>query len=107
INSALSNSPGQAIELDATSGLNGFQDLLAPGSLNFSNVPKASPAINTSQLPTSATVGTSISDKATVTGGFNPTGTVTFNLYSNATATRTPLFTAPEPLTGRTPTTAT
>ena len=39
-------------------------------------------------------VGTSIADKATVTGGYNPTGTVTFDLYSNATATGTPLFTA-------------
>ena len=27
-------------------------------------------------------VGTSVADKATVTGGFNPTGTITFKLYS-------------------------
>ena len=48
----------------------------------------ATPAINTSQQPASAIVGTSIADKATVSGGYNPTGTVTFNLYNNSTATR-------------------
>ena len=39
----------------------------------------ATPAINTTQQPASAVVGASIADKATVTGGYNPTGTVTFN----------------------------
>ena len=34
-------------------------------------------------MPTTAMVGTSIADSATVTGGFNPTGTITFKLYSN------------------------
>ena len=58
----------------------------------------ASPTINTSQQPASATVGTSIADKATVSGGYNPTGTVTFNLYNNSTATGTPLFTDTETL---------
>ncbi len=58
----------------------------------------ASPAINTSQQPASATVGTSIADKATVSGGYNPSGTVTFNLYSNSTASGTPLFTDTETL---------
>ena len=60
----------------------------------------ASPAINTSQQPATATVGTSIADKATVTGGDNPTGTVTFNLYNNSTASGTPLFTDTETLSG-------
>jgi hypothetical protein len=54
----------------------------------------ASPSINTTQQPASATVGTSIADKATVTGGDSPTGTVTFNLYSNSGGTGTPLFTS-------------
>jgi uncharacterized repeat protein (TIGR01451 family) len=59
----------------------------------------ATPAITTTQQPATATVGTSIADKATVTGGFNPTGTVTFNLYNNPNGTGTPLFTdANEPL---------
>jgi hypothetical protein len=61
---------------------------------------KATPAINTSQQPATATVGSSIADKATVTGGFNPTGTVTFNLYNNPNGTGTPLFTDTEPLSG-------
>ena len=58
------------------------------------------PSINTYQQPATATVGTSIADKATVSGGYNPTGTVTFNLYSNSTASGTPLFTDTEALSG-------
>ena len=57
-----------------------------------------SPVINTTQQPASATVGSSIADTATVSGGDNPTGTVTFNLYSNSTASGTPLFTDTETL---------
>jgi hypothetical protein len=57
------------------------------------------PAINTSQLPAVATVGTPIADKATVTGGYNPTGTVTFYLYDNPDGTGL-LFTDTEPLVG-------
>src|SRR5208337_907792 len=53
----------------------------------------ASPAINTTQQPATATVGSSIADQATVSGGFSPTGTVTFNLYNNLTASGTPLVT--------------
>ena len=61
----------------------------------------ATPAITTTQQPATAVVGTSIADKATVTGGYNPTGTVTFNLYNNPTGTGTPLFTdTNEPLVG-------
>jgi uncharacterized repeat protein (TIGR01451 family) len=52
------------------------------------------------QQPPTATVGSSIADKATVTGGFNPTGTVTFNLFNNPNGTGTPLFTDTEPLVG-------
>ena len=60
----------------------------------------STPTINTSQQPASASVGSSIADKATVSGGFNPTGTVTFNLYNNSTASGTPLFTDTETLSG-------
>jgi uncharacterized repeat protein (TIGR01451 family) len=60
----------------------------------------ATPAINTSQRPASATVGTAVADQATVTGGFDPTGTVTFHLYNNPNGTGTPLFTNTEPLSG-------
>src|SRR5271157_5084106 len=56
-------------------------------------VTPATPAINTSQQPASATVGTSIADTATVSGGYNLTGTVTFNLYNNSTGSGTALFT--------------
>ena len=49
-------------------------------------------------------MNSSIADKATVSGGFNPTGTVTFNLYNNANATGTPLFTDTETLSGGTAT---
>jgi hypothetical protein len=65
-------------------------------------VPKANPSIATAQQPASATVGGSIADQATVSGGFNPTGMVTFNLYSSATTqdSSTLLFTDTEPLGG-------
>src|SRR5262249_39832466 len=46
------------------------------------------------------TVGSPIADRATVSGGFNPTGTVTFNLFDNPSGTGTPLFTDTEPLVG-------
>ncbi len=58
------------------------------------------PSITTSQQPATATVGSSIADQATVTGGDNPTGTVTFNLYNNPNGTGTPLFTDTEALSG-------
>ncbi len=58
----------------------------------------AAPTINSAAQPASATVGSPIADTATVTGGSSPTGTVTFNLYSNANATGTPLYTDTESL---------
>ena len=58
-------------------------------------------SIATSQQPASAAVGSQFADSATVTGGSNPTGTVTFNLYNNPNGTGTPLFTDTEPLIGR------
>ena len=50
----------------------------------------------------------SIADKATVSGGYNPTGTVTFDLYRpNPTGSGTPLFTDTDsPLAGGTATSA-
>jgi len=44
-------------------------------------VQKAKPAISTVPSPTQAALGSLIHDSATVTGGFGPTGTVTFALY--------------------------
>ncbi len=69
-------------------------------------VSPASPSINTSQQPAAATVGGSVADQATVSGGDNPTGTVTFNLYNNATASGTPLFSNTEKLSNGTATSA-
>jgi hypothetical protein len=56
-------------------------------------ITRATSAISTTPLPSSAALGSSIADKTTVTSGFNPTGTVTFNLYDNPSGTGTPLFT--------------
>jgi hypothetical protein len=62
------------------------------------DVTVSTPAINTSQQPASATVGSSIADTATVTGLVNASSsdTVTFDLYNNPTASGTPLFTDTE-----------
>ena len=58
---------------------------------------KASPAIATTASGTAAVVGGVIRDTAILTGGFNPTGTITFNLFgpgSPPPCTGIPAFTA-------------
>ncbi len=82
------------------------QGFLCTDLLNFTNSPLAIPSINTSQQPATATVGGSIADTATVSGGDSPTGTVTFNLYSNSSGTGPVLFTDTESLSGGTATSA-
>jgi hypothetical protein len=67
---------------------------------------KATPTVTTTQQPSSTTFGHSIADKATLSGGSSPTGTVTFNLYNNATATGTPLFTDTKTVSGGSATSA-
>lgn len=42
---------------------------------------RAAPGITTVPVPSATTVGSSIHDTATITGGFSPSGTVTFDLY--------------------------
>jgi hypothetical protein len=69
-------------------------------TITFTVVPRPTPSITTSQQPASATVGSSIADQAIVTGGANPSGTVTFRLYNNPNGTGTPLFTDTEALSG-------
>jgi hypothetical protein len=72
------------------------------GAPNESSVvTQAQPQIVTAATPTVA-VGQPISDKATVSGGFNPTGTVTFTLYgpNNPTCTGAPAFTSTVPVSG-------
>jgi len=75
------NQSAQAIELDAISGSNGLQNLVAPGSLNFSN--PASPTINTVAGGT-VTIGSGakLTDSATLSGGANPGGSITFYLFA-------------------------
>jgi hypothetical protein len=65
-------------------------------------VEQATPSISTRAQPSSAIVGSSVADQATVSGGDNPTGTVTFNLHSSATVqnSSTLLFTDTESLAG-------
>jgi hypothetical protein len=57
------------------------------GSVNFSNTQKFSPTISTTPNPTSTTVGAIVNDSATLSGGNNPTGTISFNLYGPADTT--------------------
>jgi uncharacterized repeat protein (TIGR01451 family) len=45
-------------------------------------VSKASPAISTTPNPTTEMLGVKLQDVANLTGGFNPTGSITFNLYA-------------------------
>jgi len=68
------------------------------------SITAAAPSISTTQQPATATVGGSIADQATVSGGYSPTGTVTFNLYDNSAGTGTPLFTDTKTLSGGTAT---
>jgi hypothetical protein len=70
----------------------------SPRGAEPETVSPASPTITTSQQPTTAVVGSPIADMATVHDGFNPTGTVTFQLFNNNTGSGTPLFTDTEPL---------
>src|SRR5258706_3294542 len=51
-------------------------------------VNKANTTIATTQDPSTATVGATLSDKATLSGGFKPTGTITFTLYSDTACTK-------------------
>jgi hypothetical protein len=69
-------------------------------------IAKATPTISSSQQPDRTRIDNPIADQATVSGGYNPTGTVTFNLYNNSAGTGTPLFTDTETLASGTATSA-
>ncbi|MGH9125183.1 MAG: beta strand repeat-containing protein [Acidimicrobiales bacterium] len=62
---------------------------------------KVSPTISTMASPT-GTVGGAITDTATLTGGFNPTGTITFQVFgpNNTTCTGAPAATSTAPVSG-------
>ncbi|HWY88256.1 MAG TPA: prealbumin-like fold domain-containing protein, partial [Gemmataceae bacterium] len=79
-----------AVLLDATAGGFRGQSELASESLNFNNIPvnsntAAGPAITTTALPTAEAVGgAALQDSAHLSGGFHPTGTITFTLTGPA-----------------------
>ena len=61
---------------------------------------RATPAIS-GDAPAAATLGATISDAATLTGGASPTGTITFELYGPAdTGCATPVATSTATVTG-------
>jgi hypothetical protein len=62
---------------------------------------KAAPTL-IAQASVSITVGGSISDTATLSGGASPTGTITFTLFgpNNAACTGSPIFTSTKSVTG-------
>jgi protocatechuate 3,4-dioxygenase beta subunit len=86
----INDSAGQsatATYLDAAddsrnSGGVGYQGMLLDGAINFGNTPKATPAVNTTAGATAGGVvgSAELSDSATISGGSNPTGTITFSL---------------------------
>ena len=65
------------------------------------DVSKKSPTVVT-QASAAVDVGGSISDSATLAGGLNPTGTISFNLYgpNDTTCTGAVIFTATVPVSG-------
>ena len=60
----------------------------------------AQPAVNSSPSATSVTVGQATSDQVTLSGGYNPTGTVLFRLYPSYGCLGTPLLTDTETVSG-------
>ncbi len=67
---------------------------------------KDSPTISVVPVQTSSPFGYAISSQATISGGFGPTGTVTFRLYNNSAGTGTPIFTDTQALVAGTATSA-
>lgn len=73
-----------------------------PGeSVTIAPTAKATPTVTTQASP-SVPVGGSIFDTATISGGNNPTGSITFRLYGpgDTNCTGTPLLTAAKPVNG-------
>jgi hypothetical protein len=89
--------PGSTITCKVDFLLN---DMLSPGFTESitEHVPKATPKITTTPSG-SVPAGGVVSDTATVTGGFNPTGTVTFKLFAPGdTSCTTPIATRTDTL---------
>lgn len=65
----------------------------APTTQFSNSTPKVTPTITTQTSAASLTVGGSLTDQATVSGGFSPTGTITWKVYASTdTSCTTPLF---------------
>ncbi len=109
VNDATGNS-GQALFLAPTGSVasGAPQGMIAPpGSYNFSDVPKASPTISTTPSASSITLTNSsetLKDTAVLSGGSNPTGTITFTLYYNGNLVDTEMATVSGDGTYSTPT---
>ncbi len=91
--------PGNTLQCTVNFLLNGTS---APGFSESitEHVPKASPSISTTP-PSNVPAGGNIADAATVSGGFSPTGTVTFQLFGPGDATcQTPIATRTGTLSG-------
>jgi Cep192 domain 4 len=56
-------------------------------------VSPASPALSTAPAPATGPVGTVLQDTASLTGGFNPTGSIVFTLYPTADCSGSPVDT--------------
>ncbi|HVL06270.1 MAG TPA: beta-propeller fold lactonase family protein [Acidimicrobiales bacterium] len=93
------SAPGTYYWTAVYSGDGGNDAATSPcGSPNESvTITKASPHISTQASPGNL-VGAPVRDVATLAGGVNPTGTVTFRLYSDSTCTAQ-VFTSTNPLT--------
>ncbi|WP_203910421.1 choice-of-anchor A family protein [Rhizocola hellebori] len=93
------NNEGQVIVASLVMGPDGGEVHPFPftATLNCSGLP--TPSIVTDASPDVTRSG-SISDTATLTGGANPTGSITFNLYgpNNITCSGTPVFTSTIPV---------
>src|SRR5262249_40910162 len=66
------------------------------------SIGKTTPGLQTSPSPPSGTPGTTLNDSATLSGGFNPTGSIDFPLFppGDATCAVTPAFTQTATVSG-------
>lgn len=80
---------------DLHAPLNSNQKFYGLSHISFCYVPKASPTIETLVSDDDLVIGGSFHDVATLAGGNNPTGTITFELFGpdDADCTGTPVFT--------------
>ena len=90
--------PGDANNQAASSGCTAEQVTIGP----------ASPTLGTTPSPSSGPVGSTLNDSASLTGGYSPTGQITFKLYppSDTQCTGTAAYTQAVTVSGGTATTS-